>query len=185
LAKPQVTRDDISKMRNREDKNIKFQTDADTSLRDFYWSYDREMQKYDSTKYAVTIKPNTEALDAEGQAKYANKNFYEITFSNKGGLVMPIILEWTYKDGTKEIERIPAQVWRKNENKVTKSFMKDKEVASVKLDPYNETADIDTNNNTYGDIKEPSKFKLFKQKQNVPQPSVPNPMQKAMEKKAF
>ena len=57
---------------------------------------------------------------------------------------MPIILEWTYKDGTKEIERIPAQVWRKNENKVIKSFMKDKEVASVKLDPYNETADIDT-----------------------------------------
>ena len=97
---------------------------------------------------------------------------------------MPIILEWTYKDGTKEIERIPAQVWRKNENKVIKSFMKDKEVASVKLDPYNETADIDTNNNTYGDIKEPSKFKVFKQKQNPP-PAQPNPMQKAMEKKAF
>ncbi|HEY5966984.1 MAG TPA: M1 family metallopeptidase [Chitinophagaceae bacterium] len=184
LAKPQVTRDDISKMRNREDKNIKFETDKDTSLRDFYWSYDREIQKYDTAKYAITIKPNTEALDAEGQKKYANKNFYEITFSNKGGLVMPIILEWTYKDGTKEVERIPAQVWRKNENKVIKSFMKDKEVASVKLDPYNETADIDTNNNTYGDIKEPSKFKLFKQKQNPP-PAQPNPMQKAMEKKAF
>ena len=184
LAKPQVTRDDISKMRNREDKNIKFETDKDTTLRDFYWSYDREMQKYDSTKYAVTIKPNTEALDAEGQAKYSNKNFYEITFSNKGGLIMPIILEWTYKDGTKEVERIPAQVWRKNENKVIKSFMKDKEVASVKLDPYNETADINTANNTYGDIKEPSKFKLFKQKQNPP-PAQPNPMQKAMEKKAF
>ena len=57
---------------------------------------------------------------------------------------MPIILEWTYKDGTKEIERIPAQVWRKNEKKVIKTFMKDKEVASVKLDPYKETADIDT-----------------------------------------
>ncbi len=185
LAKPQVTRDDISKMRNREDKSIKFETDKDTSLRDFYWNYDREMQKYDTAKYAVTLRPNTETLDAEGQAKYANKNFYEITFSNKGGLVMPIILEWTYKDGTKEIERIPAQVWRKNENKVIKSFMKDKEVASVKLDPYNETADINTDNNTYGDIKEPSKFKLFKQKQNVPQPSFPNPMQKAMEKKAF
>jgi hypothetical protein len=185
LAKPQVTRDDISKMRNREDKNIKFETDKDTTLRDFYWSYDREIQKYDTAKYAVTIKPNTEALDAEGQAKYANNNFYEITFSNKGGLVMPIILEWTYKDGTKEIERIPAQVWRKNENKVIKSFMKDKEVASVKLDPYNETADINTANNTYGDIKEPSKFKLFKQKQNITPPTGINPMQKAQEKKAF
>src|SRR5204863_5676360 len=175
----QVTRDDISKMRNREDKNIVFETDKDTALRDFYWKYDREMEKYDTAKYPVTIKAQTEQLDQEGQSKYANKNMYEITFSNKGGLIMPIILEWTYKDGTKEIERIPAQVWRKNENKVIKSFMKDKEVASVKLDPYNETADIDTNNNTYGDIKEPSKFKLFKQKQNPP-PAQPNPKQKAM-----
>ncbi len=183
LPKPQVGPEDISKMRNREDKNIVFETDRDTSLRDFYWRYGRELEKYDTAKYAVTVKAQTEPLDAEGQQKYANKNFYEITFSNKGGLIMPIILEWTYKDGTKEIEKIPAQVWRKNENKVIKTFMKDKEVASVKLDPYNETADINTANNTYGDIKEPSRFKVFKQKQNVtPAPGI-NPMQKAMEKK--
>ncbi|HET9433677.1 MAG TPA: M1 family peptidase, partial [Chitinophagaceae bacterium] len=174
---------DISKMRNREDKNIVFETDRDTSLRDFYWRYAREMEKYDTAKYAVTVRAQTEPLDAEGQQKYANKNFYEITFSNKGGLIMPIILEWTYKDGTKEIEKIPVQVWRKNENKVIKTFMKDKEVASVKLDPHNETADINTANNTYGDIKEPSRFKVFKQKQNLtPAPGI-NPMQKAMEKK--
>jgi len=185
LPKPAVTRDDISKMRNRDDKSIVFTTDKDTALRDFYWKYDREIEKYDTNKYAVTIRPQTEQLDQEGRAKYSNKNFYEITFSNKGGLVMPIILEWNYKDGTKEIERIPAQVWRKNETKVIKTFMKDKEVASVKLDPYNETADINTANNTYGDIKEPSKFKVFKQKQNViPAPGI-NPMQKATEKKAF
>jgi len=98
---------------------------------------------------------------------------------------MPIILEWTYKDGTKEIERIPAQVWRKNEQKVIKTFMKDKEVASVKLDPYKETADIDETNNVYGDIKPPSKFKVFKQKQNVPPGTGINPMQKATEKKGF
>ena len=96
---------------------------------------------------------------------------------------MPIILEWTYKDGTKEIERIPAQVWRKNEKKVIKTFMKDKEVASIKLDPYKETADIDENNNVYGDIKESSKFKVFKQKQNVTPATGINPMQKAEEKK--
>ena len=185
LAKPQVTRDDISKMRNREDKSIAFATDKDTSLRDFYWKYDREIQKYDTAKYATTERAQTEPLDAEGKKKYADKNFYEITFSNKGGLVMPIILEWTYKDGTKEVERIPAQVWRKNENTVIKSFMKDKEVASVKLDPYNETADINTDNNVYGDIKEPSKFKLFKQKQFLAPAPQPNPMQKALEKKAF
>lgn len=187
LQKPAVNPfEDISKIRNREDKSITFATDKDTSLRDFYWQYDREMQKYDTTKYAVTARPQTESLDAEAKQKYADKNLYEITFSNKGGLVMPIILEWTYKDGTKEIERIPAQVWRKNEGKVIKTFMKDKEVASVKLDPYKETADIDESNNTFGNIKEVSKFKLFKQKQNVTPPPGINPMQKAQEtKKAF
>lgn len=186
LPKPSVNPfEDISKIRNKEDKNIQFATDKDKSLRDFYWEYDREIKKYDTTKYAITVKPQQEALDDEAKQKYGDKNLYEITFSNKGGLVMPIIIEWTYKDGTKEIERIPAQVWRKNEQKVIKTFMKDKEVASVKLDPYKETADIDESNNTYGDIKEPSRFKLFKLKQNVePAPGI-NPMQKAQEKKAF
>jgi len=185
LARPAEVKDDLSKMRNREDQNIVFETDRDTTLRDFYWRYARDIEKYDTNKYAVIIRPQTEQLDETGRQKYADKNLYEITFSNKGGLVMPIIIEWTYKDGTKEVERIPAQVWRKNEQKVIKTFMKDKEVASVKLDPYNETADINTDNNTYGSIKEPSRFRLFKQKQNViPAPGI-NPMQKAQEKKAF
>ena len=76
---------------------------------------------------------------------------------------MPIIIEWTYKDGTKEIERIPAQVWRLNENKVVKTFIKNKEVASIKLDPLRETADIN-GNNSWNTMPEPSKFTIFKQK---------------------
>ena len=132
-----------------------FETDKDTTLQDFYWKYDREIAKYDTTKYPVVVKAQTDALDEEGRQKYGSKHLYEISFTNKGGLVMPIILEWTYKDGTKEVERIPAQVWRKNEKNVIKTFMKDKEVASIKLDPFRETADIDESNNTYGNIKEP------------------------------
>ncbi|HEX7902658.1 MAG TPA: M1 family metallopeptidase [Chitinophagaceae bacterium] len=186
LSKPAVNPfEDISKIRNKQDKNIVFETDKDTALRDFYWKYDREIAKYDSAKYPLVVKAQTEALDATGQQKYAGKHLYEISFTNKGGLPMPIILEWTYKDGSKEIERIPAQVWRKNEKNVLKTFMKDKEVASIKLDPYRETADIDETNNTSGDIKEPSKFKLFKQKQNVTPAAGINPMQKATEKKGF
>ena len=77
---------------------------------------------------------------------------------------MPLIIEWTYKDGTKEIDRIPAQIWRKNENIITKAFVKDKEVASIQLDPFKETADIDESNNGWNTIPEPSKFKAFKQK---------------------
>ena len=67
--------------------------------------------------------------------KLQDKNIYEVTLSNKGGLVMPVIIEWTYKDGTKEIERIPAEIWRVNEHKVTKVFVKEKEVTNVVLDP--------------------------------------------------
>ena len=101
---------------------------------------------------------------------------------------MPIILEWTFKDGTKEIERIPAQVWRKNEKGLTKVFMKDKEVTAVRLDPMRETADIDESNNKWPVVPQPSKFTVFKQDGGqrgfggVPQK---NPMQTSKEKKAF
>jgi hypothetical protein len=188
LQKPQVNSfEDVSKIRNREDRNITFLTDADTALRDFYWKYDRGIEKYDSARYTVPVFANVEPLDESGKQKYADKHFYELTFSNKGGLVMPIIIEWTYTDGTKEIERIPVQVWRLNEKKVVKTFMKDKEVASVKLDPMRETADIDESNNSWGSMPTATKFQLFKARQQPRGQAAPgiNPMQKAKEKKAF
>jgi hypothetical protein len=102
---------------------------------------------------------------------------------------MPIIIEWTYKDGTKEVDRIPAQVWRKNEDKLTKLFVKDKEVASIKLDPMRETADIDESNNSWPKVQEQTAFQIFKAKQAQARsiPNTNNPMQKAAEKdkKAF
>lgn len=94
--------------------------------------------------------------------KMENKNFYELTLSNKGGLVMPVIIEWTYKDGSKEIERIPAEIWRLNETKVTKVFAKDKEVVNVVIDPSNETADISLDNNSFPKKNQTSKFDELK-----------------------
>ncbi|HZH94995.1 MAG TPA: M1 family aminopeptidase, partial [Flavisolibacter sp.] len=189
LAKPQLNAfEDISKIRNREDKRITFLTDKDTSLRDFYWRYARGIEPYDTSKFSVVVPASVEPLDEASKQKFANKHFYELKFSNKGGLVMPIIIEWTYKDGTKEIDRIPAQVWRLNENNVTKFFMKDKEVVSIKLDPLKETADINEANNSWGSVAaEPSRFQVFKQKQGASrgQSVGSNPMQKAKEKKGF
>jgi hypothetical protein len=101
---------------------------------------------------------------------------------------MPIIIEWTYTDGTKEVERIPAQIWRKNESHLTKVFAKDKEVASIKLDPYRETADIDESNNSWPVVKTESKFEVFKARQAAPRaiPQANNPMQlTGKDKKAF
>ena len=77
---------------------------------------------------------------------------------------MPIIIEWTFKDGSKSIDRIPVQIWRKNENKVVKTFIKDKAVASIKLDPYRETADINEGNNSWPTVTTTSSFQLYKAK---------------------
>jgi hypothetical protein len=162
---------DISKVRNKEDKNIHFYTDRDIETQDFYWKYDRGLVSVDTAKYAALMKnqpprqaPAPEPLNDEEKAKYAGKYFYELSFSNKGGLVMPIIVEFTFKDGTKQLDRIPAQIWRLNEKNVSKFYVQDKEVASIKLDPMRETADIDESNNYWGQAPQPSKFQLFKQR---------------------
>jgi hypothetical protein len=173
--------EDVSKIRNREDRKITFAVDADTSLRDFYWKYDRGLVKVDETPSSISIPANTDSFSNAEKTRIAGtKNLYELTFSNKGGLVMPIIIEWTYKDGTRDTTRIDAQVWRKNENKVVKTFLKDKEVASVRLDPMRETADINEQNNKWNVPAEPSKFQLFKSRSSTARGASAggNPMQK-------
>ena len=97
--------------------------------------------------------------------KLENKNLYEITLTNRGGLVMPVIIEWTYRDGSKEVERIPAEIWRTNETTVTKVFVKDKEVVHVVIDPLKETADIHTEDNAFPRIAQSTKFDEFKKKE--------------------
>ena len=158
--------DDISKIRNREDKNIKFAADADTSLQDFYYRYNRGQEPYDTTRYEIsTPGGGQEALDDAAKQKIAGKHFYEITFSNKGGLVMPVIIEWTYKDGTKEIEKLPAEVWRANETTFAKVFAKEKEVVNVVVDPNFETSDVNTTDNVFPRTPDkPSKFDELKKK---------------------
>src|SRR5438045_9598529 len=98
---------------------------------------------------------------------------------------MEMIVVWDYKDRIKEDEKIPAEVWSKDEKGVTRVFVKDKEVDEVKLDPMRETADIDESNNTWPKEIVQTKFQVFKAAQqggrNQPQPN--NPMQKAEEKK--
>lgn len=104
--------------------------------------------------------------DREIMRKLQNKNIYELTISNKGGLVMPVVIEWTYKDGTKELEKIPAEIWRLNEKRVKKVFVKEKEVANVMIDPNMETADIDIENNIFPKMQQPSRFDQFRKKSN-------------------
>lgn len=102
--------------------------------------------------------------DKAVMSKLQNKNIYEVKLSNKGGLVMPVMIEWTYKDGSKETETIPAEIWRLNEKSVTKVFVKDKEVVSIVLDPMKMTTDISLEDNAFPKTNAPSKFDTFKKK---------------------
>ena len=158
--------EDISKIRNRENSSIKFYTDKDLAARDFYWKYARGLASVDTSLAAKAMPaparlPMEEFTEAE-KGKYANKFFYELNFSNKGGLVMPIIVEFTFK-----------------------FYVQNKEVASIKIDPMRETADIDESNNTWGGSATPSKFQMFKMRNgSAPargQSTGSNPMQ--LEKK--
>ena len=101
--------------------------------------------------------------DDEVRAILAGKNMYEVTLKNTGGLVTPVIIEWTYKDGTKEVERIPAEIWRYNEEQFTKVFTKDKEVVNITIDPFLETADTNVEDNYFPKRETESKFEKFKE----------------------
>lgn len=161
--------DDISKIRNREDKNITFYADKDKDVQDFYYRYDRGQEKVDNNKeYSIRTEASL-PLDTKDKDKWKNLTAYQIDFVNKGGLVMPIILEFTFEDGTKLYDKSSAQIWRLNEQKVSKTYYFGKKLASIQLDPMRETADIDTANNFWsnaGGNAEVSKFQLFKQKQD-------------------
>ncbi|MFD1162763.1 M1 family metallopeptidase [Hwangdonia seohaensis] len=94
------------------------------------------------------------------------KYFYNITFEKPGGLVMPIIVEYTYADGTSKTETYPAQIWRFNDNEVKKAIASEKEIVNIKVDPNLETADIDTSNNSWPKEVTQSQFDQFKDKIN-------------------
>lgn len=173
--------DDISKIRNRADTKKTFYVDKDKEAQDFYYKYDRNMVSVDTSQTSKVEYPvPLELVDKSDQQKFADKYLYELDFSNRGGLVMPIIVQFTYKDGTSDIDRIPAQIWRHDEQKTSKFYVKNKEVASILIDPWRETADIDTSNNTWGGDVKPSKFAVFKSKRGQAargQSAGSNPMQ--------
>ncbi|MDB4065059.1 M1 family metallopeptidase [Flavobacteriaceae bacterium] len=111
------------------------------------------------------IKNHMATMTEEQRAtlKEAPNFFYQVTFEKPGGLVMPIIVELEYADGSKERHTYPAQIWMKNDEEVSKVFRTTKAIKKITLDPDLETADIDTSNNSWPK-KDDSKFDKFKQK---------------------
>jgi hypothetical protein len=162
---------DIGNQRNRTDITETVVM-RDPATRDFYNDYDpltatpRMQEAYD--KMMARLSPEEKALLAR------DLHFYELSFENLGGLVMPLILEWTYADGSTEVERIPAEIW-KTSDRISKVFIKDKEATGVVLDPYLETADTDLNNNAWPPRMVPTRFDVFKRGEW--RGGRPNPMQ--------
>jgi hypothetical protein len=113
-------------------------------------------KKYE--EYKKNLTPEEQKLLSE------TNYFYELTVENVGGLLMPVIFEFTFEDGTKQIERIPAEIWKMSEATASKVFRFGKKVTNISLDPLLETADVELNNNFWPTRNVPSQFELFKQK---------------------
>jgi hypothetical protein len=149
----------ITKDRNRADVPQTV-VERDPGARDFYNSYDQfRVGPSDERQYQEFLR----SLSAkERDLLNSGMNFYEVHLKNKGGLVMPVILQFNYADGTSEVEYLPAQIWRLDEYEITKVFGKQKEVVEIVLDPFRETADVDEENNYWPRKFMPSRFELFK-----------------------
>lgn len=149
--------------------------EADPTLKDFYTENDpfvvMELDRIDYNDYIQDLEAEDVAMLATG------KQYYEITFRNEGGLVMPLILGLEYEDGEMEVRRIPAEIWRKGQDEVTKVFVTDRPVARIVLDPYLETADVDMSDNSWPPRPTPTRFELFKQSERG---ASENPMQRAL-----
>ncbi|MCO7201055.1 M1 family aminopeptidase [Pseudoalteromonas sp. OANN1] len=143
--------------------------DKNQDITDFYDSNDQftvtNEERNEYREFLSELKP-WEKRTLERAVK-EDKNYYVLKFSNVGGLVMPILLELTYQDGSKEERTIPAEIWRRNARNVSKLIItdKDKPLASVTVDPRWETADVDIENNHYPRRIIESRLELYKKKE--------------------
>ncbi|MFZ6819379.1 M1 family metallopeptidase [Undibacterium sp. Ji22W] len=146
---------------NQADKGkLERRLDSHPELKDFYNEHDDfTVTNKDRNNYNDMMK----SLDEDEKAMLkSGKHFYLVDFSNVGGLVMPLILEIQLQSGKKVVQRIPAEVWRYNSKKFTKLIVTDEPMVSLTQDPYLETADIDTNNNSWPRKITQSRLELFK-----------------------
>ena len=146
LDKPKSLTDERNKAEGKE-----LWVDRFSDISDFYDQNDRftvtNKERNSYKKFLKDLKPwERKALE---RAVAEDKHYYVMDFSNHGGLVMPIILEMTFTDGSTDMMRIPAEIWRRTPKAVSKLIITDKELASVTVDPRWETADVDTQNNHY------------------------------------
>lgn len=163
--------------------------DKKPELKDFYSTYDPlDVTDEDKAGYDKLVG----SLTPEEKKKLeSGRHIYLLSFKNLGGLVMPLIVQAEFTDGSDTLIRIPAEIWKLNNNDVKKSFAFNKPVSSFVLDPYKETADADMENNFFPRRPKESRFQIFKRTLEEEQRGggrfggqpAPNPMRDALKKK--
>ncbi|MCP4985842.1 MAG: M1 family metallopeptidase [Colwellia sp.] len=149
----------ISDIRN---KGQWVRTQDKPELLDFYNEHDKfTATNADRNKYNKTLK---DLKPWQKDLLTNNSKFYVIDFSNHGGLVMPILLDITYADGSTEHVHIAAEIWRRNSKKVSKLLIREKEITEIALDANWQTADVNVNNNYWPARPIQSRFDLYKSK---------------------
>ena len=169
-AKPEY----IADVRN---KDVKKMVEKKKELNDFYNTYDPlEVTKTDRERYQ---KYYENLGDEEKELIKSGLYFYELELANVGGLIMPVFVELEYEDGSKEIKRFPAEIWRSNNERIYKIIHTEKKVKQFTLDPLLETADTDTENNYFPRQQIKSRFEIYKYQRRGGE----NPMQQAEREK--
>lgn len=162
----------ISEIRNKESVKQTYM-EAHPELKDFYDTYDEYRVTEGDMKLYQDFLQN---MDTELKPLYErNLNYYELRFKNLGGVVTPLVLLFTFTDGSKEEIRIPAEIWRRNEAECYKIFAFEKELKQVQFDPYLELADADESNNVFPKAISTTRFDVIMTKP----PKLFNPMKDA------
>jgi hypothetical protein len=132
-----------------------------------------DSEGYDATLEGVSPSETSKTLKAfmmdnmtaaERAAVKEPKYFFEVTYSKPGGIPMPLIVEYTYADGTVENITYPAEIWRKNDKEVKLVISSTSDLKGIVVDPKMETADIDTTNNSWPKKEGQNEFDSFKEK---------------------
>jgi hypothetical protein len=154
----QAQPEELAVQRNRA--SLESMVERDPEMEDFYNSYDPYAPDEADVEAYMRYKRSMSSAEKTWRAKEGI--FYQLDFSNVGGLVMPLIIQLEYEDGSSEIKRIPAQVWNQNNLKTSKVFLLEKKLKGVTLDPYLETADCDLSNNHWPPRIEKNRFELYR-----------------------
>lgn len=159
-------------------RNLSRRIQWQPGLKDFYNSPDYDEDRVEESDRKAYQKFLDRLDKVERRLLRRTTQFYVVTLSNVGGLVMPVPMRIHYADNTSENVTLPAEIWRRNSSEVQKLLLSEKKIVRLEIDPRGEIADTETSNNHWPPRLKPSRFKLFKDEKKK------NPMQKLHAAKA-